>query len=183
MNTALLIVDIQNDYFPGGNMELAGSVEASANAARLLNAARKAKWPIFHVQHLSTRPGATFFVPGTPGVEIHNDVEPLPGEKIITKHFPNSFRDTGLHELLKVSDIERLLICGMMTHMCIDATTRAAFDLGFTCTVAHDACATRDLVFNGIYVPAIHVHSSFMTALSAVYAEVKSTHEISYLPT
>jgi len=178
MKTALLIVDIQNDYFPGGNMELLGSVEAAINAARLLDAARQAKWPIIHVQHLSTRPGATFFIPGTPGVEIHQAVKPLHSEVVISKHYPNSFRETCLHELLRETNIERLLICGMMSHMCIDATTRAAFDLGFTCTVAHDACATRDLVFNDVSVPAKHVHSSFMAALNSVFAEVKSTDDI-----
>jgi len=178
MNTALLIVDIQNDYFPGGNGELTGSVEAATNAARLLDAARKARWPVIHVQHISTRQGAKIFIPGTPGVEIHKDVQPVTGEKIITKHSPNSFRETGLHDLLRDLHIERLLISGMMSHMCIDATVRSAFDLGFTCTVAHDACATRDLVFNGVSVPARQVHASFMAALSAVYAEVKGTDEI-----
>ena len=178
MKTAFVLIDIQIDYFTGGDMVPVRANGASANAARLLNAARQAKWPIIHVQHLSTRPGATFFIPGTPGVEIHKNVQPFPGEKIIIKHYPNSFRETGLHDLLQETNIERLFICGMMSHMCIDATTRAAFDLGFTCTVAHDACTTRDLAFNDISVPAKHVHSSFMAALSAVYAEVKSTDEV-----
>lgn len=178
MNTALLIIDIQNNYFPGGNGELTGSVEAATNAARLLSAARRAKWPIIHVQHISTRQGAKIFIPGTPGVEIHKVVQPLPGEKIITKHYANSFRETGLHDLLRDAPIDHLFIGGMMSPMCIDATTRAAFDLGFTCTVAHDACATRDLAFKGVSVPARQVHASFMAALSAVYAEVKSTDDI-----
>jgi nicotinamidase-related amidase len=178
MKTALVLVDIQNDYFPGGNMELTGADKASANAAKLLDRARQSSWPVFHVQHLSTRPGATFFIPGTPGAEFHEDVRPLPGETVITKHYPNSFRETNLQELLRGACVERLIICGMMSHMCIDATVRAAFDLGFACTVAYDACTTKDLDFLGIPVPAAHVQASFMAALGAVYARITGTEEI-----
>lgn len=178
MKTALLIIDIQNDYFPKGRMELSESDMAASCAARLLNAFRHAQWPVFHVQHISTKPGAAFFLPGTSGADIHPSVAPLPGEPVITKHFPNSFRDTCLLEQLREQDVDSLLICGMMTHMCIDATVRAAFDLGFTCTVAHDACATRELIFNGRRIPAEHVHGSIMAALEAVYARLKVTDDI-----
>ena len=81
-------------------------------------------------------------------------------------------------KILKKSDIKNLLICDAMSHMCIDATTRAAFDLGFTCRVAEDACATRDLVFKGRTLKALEVHGSFMAALSGLYAEVVITGEI-----
>lgn len=178
MSTALLLIDIQNDYFTGGRMELVNSQEAAEAAARLLASFRKESWPVYHIQHISAQPTATFFLPGTPGTDIHHTVLPLPGEPVITKHYPNSFRATGLLERLKADGIDRLLICGMMTHMCVDATTRAAFDLGFTCTVAQDACATRDLVFNNRHIPAEQVHGSFLAALGAVYAELKETDEI-----
>jgi len=178
MKTALLIIDIQNDYFPAGKMELAGSIEASAATARLLAAFRKQSWPVFHVQHINTRPGATFFLPGTPGADIHAGVAPLAGEPVIVKHYPSSFRDTALLEQLHGAGVETLLICGMMSHMCVDTTVRAAFDLGFSCIVAHDACATRDLAFNGLTVPAGQVHASYMAALGAVFAQVVSADEI-----
>lgn len=178
MKTALLIIDIQNDYFPGGKMELVGCIQASAAAARLLAAFRKHSWPVYHVQHISIQPGATFFLPETPGAEIHEAVRPMPAEPVITKHFPNSFRGTDLLERLKTDHIGSLLICGMMSHMCVDSTVRAAFDLGFTCIVTHDACATRELVFNGINVPAAQVHVSYMAALGAVYAQMKGVDEI-----
>lgn len=178
MKTALLLIDIQNDYFLGGTMELVGSVEAVAAAARLLAAFRKQLWPVYHVQHIANRPNATFFLPGTPGAEIYPGVAPLPGEPVITKHFPNSFRETDLLERLKADNVGSLLICGMMSHMCVDATVRAAFDLGFSCIVAYDACATRDLSFSGATVPAKQVHASFMAALAAVYAQVKGVDEI-----
>lgn len=172
MKTALLIIDIQNDYFPSGKMELVGSVEASAATARLLAAFRQQSWPIFHIQHINTRPGATFFLPGTVGSEIHPSVAPLSGEPVITKHFPCSFQGTDLEEQLHSAGVSTLLICGMMSHMCVDTTVREAFRLGFTNIVTHDACATRELTFNGLTVPAPQVHASYMAALGAVFANV-----------
>jgi nicotinamidase-related amidase len=153
-------------------MELVGMTQAAAQARELLAACRRAGRPIFHVQHLALGPGATFFRPDTPGVEINESVRPLPGEALIQKHYPNAFRDTGLLEALKTASVEELLIGGAMSHMCVDATTRAAFDYGFRCTVIHDACATRDLVFEALTIPAAQVHGAFMAALGMRYARV-----------
>ena len=167
---ALVLVDIQNDYFPGGAMELAGADAAAEAAGRVLDAFRRRGLPVVHVRHESVRPGSTFFLPGTPGADIHPRVAPLPGEAVLTKHFPNSFRDTGLEELLRGRGVSRLVVCGMMTHMCVDATVRAAFDLGFPVNLVPDACATRDLAFAGRPVAAADVHAAFLAALAAVYA-------------
>ena len=177
MADALVLIDIQNDYFPGGAMELSGPVAAGTNAARVLSLFRDKGWPVFHVQHVAAQPGATFFLPGTPGADIHALVAPAPGEAVAVKHFPNSFRDTTLLDGLKAAGAKRLTVCGMMTHMCVDATVRAAFDLGFAVTVVHDACATRDLSFGGAVIPAAQVHGSFLAALGAVYAKVVGTEE------
>ncbi len=178
MNTCLILVDFQNDYFPGGTMELVGIEDAAVKAQALLSTFRTAKAPIIHIQHIAARPGATFFVPGTEGAEINRMVLPTGDETVIVKNFPNSFRGTSLLEELKKTAAEKLIICGAMSHMCIDATTRAAFDLGFTCSVAEDACATRDLVFKNKTVRASDVHAAFMAALSVPYAAVLSTAEI-----
>ena len=178
MKTALLIIDIQNDYFPEGKMELVGSVEAAAAAARVLAAFRRQAWSVFHVQHIAAQPNPSFFQPGTAGADIHASVAPLPGEPVIIKHFPSSFRNTDLLEQLRSAGVDTLLICGMMSHMCVDTTVRSAFDLGFSCIVAHDACATRELVFNGVTVPAEQVHASYMAALGAVFAKVLGVDEI-----
>ena len=177
MKSALLLIDIQNDYFPGGAMELAGMTRAAAHAAEALAAFRQAGRPRFHVQHIALGPGAPFFRPDTPGVEIHESVRPLTGEPIIRKHYPNAFRDTGLLETLTTAGVKELVICGAMSHMCIDATTRAAADLGFRCTVVHDACAARDLTFGGLVIPAAQVHGAFMAALGSYYARVLSLKE------
>jgi nicotinamidase-related amidase len=177
MRRALILVDIQNDYFPGGRMELVGIESAARTAALLLQGFRTGQLPLFHVQHISTRPGATFFLPDTHGSAIHESVSPSTGEVVVVKHFPNSFRDTDLLPHLQAAGIQSLVICGAMSHMCIEATTRAAFDLGFACTVIEDACATRNLQFKGEGLPAATVHAASMAALSAPYATILPASE------
>lgn len=178
MTKALILVDIQNDYFPGGKMELTHMNKAALNARAVLDSFRAKSLPIYHIQHISNRPGATFFLPGTEGVKINEQVAPLASEPIIQKHYPNSFRETTLLSDLQAKGIKELIIVGAMSHMCIDATTRAAFDYGFKCTVIEDACATRNLQFGALVVPANYIHAGFMSALSGTYAEIKIAKDI-----
>lgn len=178
MDKCLLIIDLQNDYFPGGKMELVGTQKASENAQMLLNRFRDKNMPVVHIQHISVQPGATFFLPGTHGSDINEMVAPEENEVVVVKNYPNSFRNTSLLEILKREKINDLVICGAMSHMCIDATTRAAFDLGFNCVVAEDGCTTKDLVFKERTIKAPDVHGSFMAALASVYAKVISTDKI-----
>lgn len=175
MSVGLVLIDIQNDYFPGGKMELVEMDSAAQNAANILQLFRHRQLPVFHIKHVSTRPGASFFLPETIGVNIHESVAPLDGEPIIEKQFPNSFRGTPLLDRLKRKGIEKIIICGAMSHLCIDATTRAAFDFGFLCTVIEDGCATRDLPFKGEIIKADKVHAAFMSALSVPCANVLGT--------
>jgi len=177
MKTALLMIDIQNDYFEGGTMTLTGSDSASKKAALILERFRTNGLPVVYIQHIATKPTATFFLPGTFGAEIHKNITPLGQEKVFIKHYPNSFRDTGLHEYLQSIDVKDLVICGMMTHMCVDATTRAATDAGYTCTVISDACATKELELNGIKVKAEQVQLSFLAALAYFYSTVVSANK------
>ena len=118
-----------------------------------------------------------FFLPETKGQEIQENVKPLNGEKVITKYYPNSFRDTDLLDYLKSQSITELVVVGMMTHMCVDATVRAAKDFDFECTVIGDACASRDLEINGKTVKAEDAHNAFLSALSFFYADVINTNE------
>lgn len=177
INQLLLLIDIQNDYFPGGKMELHNMDDAAVNAALLLSLFRNKNWPVVHVQHLSTRPNASFFIPGSKGAEIHSSVLPMNEEPVVQKNFPNSFRQTNLHDVLKALKADELVICGAMSHMCIDTTTRAACDLGFPITLIHDACATRDLSFNGQTVEAAKVQGAYMAALNGSFAKVISASE------
>jgi nicotinamidase-related amidase len=177
-DSALLIIDIQNDYFPGGAMELEGAEAAAARAAAALARFREQDLPAIHVRHLSVRPGSTFFLPGTPGAEIHAGVRPKPGESVIEKNFPNSFRSTDLQKRLEGLQVKNLVVAGMMTHMCVDATVRHAADLGYKITLLADACATRAQKFGGETVPARQVQAAFLAALNGFYAKVVDLHDL-----
>lgn len=176
MAKGLILIDIQNDYFPGGAMELVGMEEAGGNSADLLASFRDQGKPIFHIQHVASGPGLNFFLPDTEGVKIHETVTPGDGESVIEKHFPNSFRESALLGELKKADVDRIVVCGAMSHMCVEATTRAAADMGIACEVIHDACATRSQEFGGRSVSAEDVHSSSMASL-AWYAGLSSTKD------
>lgn len=178
MKQALLVIDIQNDYFRGGPMELSGAEAAADRAADVIKKFRERKLPVVFIQHIAARPEAGFFLPDTAGAEINQRVKPLDGEKVITKHFPNSFIETELKAHLDSMKITDLTIAGMMTHMCIDATTRAAKDLGYNTTVVGDACATRDLMIDGASVKAEEIQKSFLAALNYFYSTVKTSDQI-----
>lgn len=160
---ALLIIDIQEFYFETGRGLLEGSIEASLVAGKVLDVFRSKKLPVIHVMHHS-------------GGEIHENVEPDEGEKIIVKKHVNAFRDTDLLEYLQAKGIKKLVLMGMMTHVCLEAATRAAADYGFSCTVIHDACATRDVKFGGEVVKARDVHLSTLNTLVS-YAKVMTAEE------
>jgi nicotinamidase-related amidase len=176
MNTALLLIDLQNDYFPGGAMTLHGAEAAVQQAAHLLQLFRAQHRNVVHVQHISTRVGATFFLPHTPGAEIHAAVRPTEGEAVVVKHHVNSFRETNLLQVLRAQDVTHLVIAGMMTQQCVDTAVRAAADLGFQCTLAADACATLALEYGGQRVSAQQVQTAFMASLqNARFARVVPT--------
>lgn len=178
MKQALLIIDVQNDYFPNGKFELSHADAALEKVLALQSQFRKQQLPIFYIQHIKADPNANFFAKGSVGAEIHPKLLPIHSahEYIITKSFPNSFYQTELQPALQKEQIEQLVICGMMTHMCVDSTTRCAAELNYQPILIHDACTTRDLSFNNTKIPAQAVHNSFMAALTN-FAAVKSTQE------
>jgi nicotinamidase-related amidase len=177
MKTALLVIDIQKDYFPGGKYPLVEPLAAAKKAYMLLQCFREHSGHHIHIQHISLEPDATFFIKGDNGSDIHDSAAHFVGEPIVYKHYPNSFRETNLLEMLKEWGIERVVITGMMTHMCVDATARAAADLGFKVIVAEDACATRDLKYGDTTIPADHVHKAFLAALKS-YGDVMKSDEV-----
>ena len=177
MKTALLVIDIQKDYFPGGKMELVHPLEAAKKSYMLLQCFREHGQKTVHIQHIALKPDATFFISGERGTDIHDSAAHFEGEPLVQKHYPNSFRETNLLDLLKGWGIERVIITGMMSHMCVDATARAAADFGFQVIVAEDACATRDLKFGDTTIPAEHVHKAFMAALKS-YGQVMTAEQV-----
>ncbi len=178
MKKVLLLIDIQNDYFEGGKCELVNANSALKNAEKALTLFRERGLPIVHVQHLNLREGATFFLPNTDGILIHSRVAPMQHEYIVIKDTPNSFWGTNLLDILKQMDVNSLVVCGMMSHMCIDATVRTAFDYGFDVTLLEDACTTKDLAYKGKVIPAETVHFTFMASLDKMFARVIKTSEL-----
>ncbi|RQO40382.1 cysteine hydrolase [Chryseobacterium sp. KBW03] len=179
-NTALLIIDVQNDYFQGGKMTLEKAEQAGENSKKILEYFRENNLPVIHIQHISTNDGATFFLPDTDGAKINHLVLPMNDEKVIVKHFPNSFRETDLLHYLQSKKIKNLVITGMMTDVCVEATTRAAFDFGFGNTIIGDATATRNRELNGEVVKAADIQRSFLAGISALgnlYAGITNTNE------
>ncbi len=176
--SGLLLIDIQNDYFPGGKMELEGMEQAALNARKLLDFFRMRSFPVFFIRHVSSNRGASFFLPGTEGCEIHASVSPAGGEDVVVKHHPNAFRETDLAERIRKSGADHLVAAGMMTHMCVDATVRAATDMGFSCWTAEDACATGKLSHGGLEVAGRDVHAAFLAALHGSYGWVMPVEQI-----
>lgn len=174
IDTALVIIDVQNDYFPQGKCELFQSEQALKVTKRLLKHFRERKLPVFYVQHISPE-DAAFFLPNTKGVQLHKEIEPLGSEYIIVKHTPNGFHETTLQEKLTSLSIKNLVMCGMMTHMCVDTTVRAAKDLGYLVTLISDACATKDLEWNGRKLPASLINDVYMASLNGRFATVMSS--------
>lgn len=175
--TALLIIDMQNDYFPGGKWTLHATETAAANTARVLKHFREQGLPVIHIRHEFAIPDAPFFTPGSEGARIHASLQPQTDETVVLKHQVNCFKDTELHAQLQHTGITDLVITGAMSHMCVDAATRAAADLGYGNTVLHDACATCDQTFGDVHVDAAQVQAAFMAALGFAYANVISTDE------
>jgi len=173
MVTALLLIDIQNDYFPGGKWPLSGTETAADNAARILAAFRAKGDLVVHVRHDSGA-DATFFATGTKGAEIHDKVKNQGSEPVVTKKQINAFLGTDLKAILDKGGTTDVVVVGAMSHMCVDAATRAASDHGYKVTVIHDACATHDQEFNGVKVPAAQAHAAFMAGLAFGYANVVS---------
>jgi nicotinamidase-related amidase len=177
MKTALLVIDFQKDHFPGGKRPLVNPLGAARNAYMILQCFREHGGYHVHIQHISKTPDATYFISGDRGTDIHDSVAHFEGEPIVYKHEPNAFLNTELLTLLKSWEVERLVITGMMTHLDVDATVRAALELGFQVIIAEDACATHDLQNGDTKTPAEQVQKETLAALKA-YGRVMKTEEI-----
>ncbi len=165
--TALLIIDVQDFYFPGGRLQLDNPEGAGMNAGLLLDQFRKCDLPVYHIRHNFE-----------PGGDIHNYVKPIQGERVISKDQVNAFLDTDLLEFLQSDSIEQLVICGMQTHMCVEAAVRAAHDFCFSCLLVSDACATRALQYREHIIPAKNVHFSTIQTLQDSYARIITTEAL-----
>jgi nicotinamidase-related amidase len=170
-HAALVIVDAQQEY-TSGNLPLAGVDAAVAEAARLLELARRHGTPVIHVVHHSPA-GSPLFNPEGPGSAIIPAVAPRDGEPVVVKGVPNAFAGTDLHARLQATGRTELIVAGFMTHMCVSTTVRAALDLGYRSTVVAAATATRDLPGpTGGVVPAAELQRTELAALADRFAVV-----------
>lgn len=168
---ALLIIDVQNDYFPGGACELKNAHGAEKQIISLIEESRRIQRPIIYIQHINP-PDDTFFLEGTFGCEISERIKPRSGDKVIVKYYPNSFLKTELDSYLKENNIKKLVVCGMMTHMCVDTTVRAAMDYGYEIDLVADACATKDLEIQGEIIPAEIIQKTYLASLEGVFSNI-----------
>jgi nicotinamidase-related amidase len=177
---ALVVIDAQQEYFaPIGKVVLPDGPAAVKRIAKALAWARAGNVPVIHIVHESRRPGATTFVKGSPAIAIHPDAAPAPGEPIFTKHLPGSFTGTPLEETLTARGIERVVVAGFMTQMCVDTTTRQAAHLGFGVTVLADASAAKSVTGpDGVAIPADMVHRTHLGSLDGFLAEIATTDRL-----
>lgn len=170
-SATLLVIDAQREYVDG-KLPLSGVDSALTEIAGLLARARKTGTPVIHIQHKG-RPGGAFG-PDTPGYAIDAKAAPAAGEPLIQKGLPNAFAGTDLKAALEAAGRKELILAGFMTHMCVEATARAATDLGFKSTIVAAATATRDLPdpITGAAVPAAEVHRNALTALNDRFAVI-----------
>jgi nicotinamidase-related amidase len=170
---ALVLVDAQNTY-RSGVMALTGIEPALDECVRLLARARALKIPVIHIQH-DAGPGSPYDIRADIGA-IADKVAPVEGEAVVVKNYPNSFVGTDLDARLKAVGATKLVIAGFMTHMCINSTSRGAFNLGYAVTVPASATATRPLpAADGSTLAAESVQAVALAALGDLFAVVVPT--------
>lgn len=168
--SALVMVDLQNTYREG-IMRLEGVEPAIAEAAALLERARAAGIPIFHIQH-DAGAGSPYDVSARIGA-IADEVAPRAGETVVVKNYPSAFVGTDLQSKLEAAGVKDIIITGFMTHMCVNSTARSAFNLGFRPTVVAATTATRDLPGpDGSVVPAAQLQAASLAAVADLFAIV-----------
>lgn len=170
MSQALLVIDLQNDYFPEGQFPLWNTSSVLENIERAIAAATAKGIPVLHIQHLAD-PGqglAPFFNAGTPGAEIHPRIlAAAPTAPVIVKHFADSFEQTKLEATLRQLGVTDLLVCGMMTQNCVTHTAISKVAEGYGVTVLTDCCTT---VSELLHLIALHALSTRVRLLPSEHA-------------
>ncbi|KAL7313582.1 hypothetical protein PS15m_007316 [Mucor circinelloides] len=181
MTEALIIVDVQNDYFPGGGLPTWRPEETAVEIKKILDKFRQDGKEVIHVAHHIT-PEMEKVLPimrkGTPGAEIHESVKPLSTEKVIYKNYSDSFVATDLKEYLLSKGVDTVIVVGMMIHNCVNATAYSGTDEGFKTIVVAEAVNTFDQEIFGEVIPAETIWKSFLAGIKFAYAEVKRVDDI-----
>lgn len=176
-NTALIVIDVQAG-FEDPKWGQRNNPQAEENIARILQAWRDMERPIFHVRHLSLKPGSVF-EENAPGSQIKDIVKPLQGEPVIHKHVNSAFIGTDLKEQLDATGITHLVITGLTTDHCVSTTTRMAGNHGFIVTFVGDATATFERTGpNGKHYSAQEMHEVNLASLHDEFATVVTTDDV-----
>lgn len=176
MKRALLVIDVQNEYF-SGLLPITHPQGHLTNILRAMDAAAASNIPCVVVQHTFLQPNMPFFQRGTPQWELHPEVLARPHDLLIEKNLPGSFTGTELESWLRQHGIDTVVIAGYMTHMCCDTTARQAVHRGFTVEFLNDATGTLPLNNTAGEVSAEELQRSILCAQQMLLSEVISTDE------
>lgn len=176
MKRALLVIDVQNEYFTG-RMPVSYPAGSFDNILKAVDAAKQAQIPVILIRHGSPQPDATVFVKGSAGWEIHAALSAKAHLRIIDKHLPGSFTGTELEECLRSLGVDTVVITGYMTQMCCDTTARQAVHLGFSAEFLSDATGTLDIANYAGSVSAADLHKAILITQAMRFSKVMSTDE------
>ncbi|GAA5812121.1 hypothetical protein MFLAVUS_005571 [Mucor flavus] len=178
---ALIVVDVQNDYFPDGNLPTWNPIETAEACAQLIQKFRQDGKQVVFVKHIIHDSQAEIFpalIKGTRGAEIHDIVKPLPTEKIITKHEVSSFVGTDLKEYLVSKGVKKLVVVGMMIHNCVNATVYSGVEEGFPCIVVEEAVNTMDQPYDGELVKAQDIKKAFLAGIQFSFSKAYKLQDV-----
>lgn len=175
---ALIVIDVQNEYFDGALPISAPPTETSlANIGRSMDAATAAGVPVIVVRHGDADPEAPIFREGSHAWELHPEIERRSRDHLVEKTFPGSFTDTPLGDILAADEIDTVVITGYMTHMCVDTTSRQAAHRGLSVEILNDATGTLALENSGGTATGEELHRSTLVAQGQFFADVVTTDE------
>ncbi|GAD89507.1 MULTISPECIES: cysteine hydrolase family protein [Vibrio] len=163
---ALLVIDLQNDYFAEGKFPLWNTEQTLANIKQAINKANASNIPVIHIQHIADPAMgiAPFFNQGSHGAEIHHEIMALaPNSDIVVKSFADGFEKTTLEETLQKHQVDELLICGMMTQNCVTHTAISKGAEKYKVSILMDCTTTVNEMIHNIALHAVSTRVSLIT--------------------
>jgi nicotinamidase-related amidase len=174
MNPALVVIDVQKDYFEQGMFPLANAQRVLENIANAIEQAKRKKIPIVLIQHIADPAGgpAPFFNANTSGADIHPRILEVAGDApVVIKHFADSFERTQLQSVLESHHVDTLLVCGMMTQNCVTHTAISKAADAYRVTVLEDCCTTVSEILHAIAIHGLSTRVAIAPWRDAILAE------------
>ena len=169
MKKALLVIDLQNDYFPGGKFPLWNTYAILQNIERAIAKANAQGIPVIHIQHVAKQGMAPFFNEGTPGADIHPSIlAAAPKAPVVVKEFADGFEQTNLEETLTKLGVTDLLVCGMMTQNCVTHTAISKTVEKYNVTILPDCCTTVSEILHLIALHAVSTRVNLLPSSEAL---------------